>query len=79
MERHLKGRLKVFISCSRGAGSILDIAPTTRWEHLVPRKSVNERLQADFWSVGGALRHGVDTVKGETPRYGARRPSRLAG
>ena len=44
----------------RGAGSLLDIAPSTRYDVLVPNGSFNERLRDDFLRVGGAMRHAMD-------------------
>ena len=72
-------KLRVLVSYSRGAGSVLDIAPTWNCARLVPRESFNERLQADFLRVGGALRYGIDTFKKETSQDGASKSSQTAG
>ena len=65
MDRQLARRL---ISYARGAGSILDIAPTSTCDRLVHGESFNERLRTSFQRVGGALRHGADALKDEISR-----------
>ena len=72
-------KLRVPISCSQGAGSILDIAPSSNWGRFVPQESFNERLQADFLRVGGALRYGIDTFKEETSSDGTPKSFLAAG
>ena len=72
-------KLKILISCSRGAGSVLDIAPSSNWVRFVPHESFNERLQADFLRVGGALRYGLDTFKEETSPDGTPKSFQAAG
>ena len=64
----MQRKRNIFISYSRGAGSILDLAPSPSYENLVPRVSFDERLQADFRRVGDALRHGIRTWNEESSR-----------
>ena len=71
-------RMKILISCARGAGSVLDIAPTSSYAYLVPRESFNERLRANFHRVGGALRQGIVAVETEASLDGARTSSRVS-
>jgi len=66
--QEMKQKVRTLVTFSRGAGSILDIAPTSNSGRLVPRRSFNQRIHADFGRVGVALRHGIDTVKEETSR-----------
>ena len=62
----MKRRVKAVVSCSRGAGSVLDLAPRTDCARLVPRESFNDRLEANFRRVGDTLRKAVDTIREET-------------
>ena len=59
-EERMAQTKRVFISYLQGAGSILEIVPPSSYEHFIPRESFNERLQANFHRVGGALRYGMD-------------------
>ena len=61
-------RASVALAFSRGGGSVLDLAPSSRCWHLVPRETFNERLRSDFRRVGGALRYGMDSMTAEKPR-----------
>ena len=49
----------------RGMGSILDIAPESRYEQFMPRESSNERLRVSFERTGLAIRHAMDMNKDE--------------
>ena len=51
-------------------GSILDIAPETRYEQFMPRESFNERLRASFERTGLAIRHAMDMNKDEQGTQG---------
>ena len=44
----------------RGAGSLLDIAPSAPHEYLVPSESFNERLRVSFERVGGVMRQAMN-------------------
>ena len=67
-------------SYCRGAGSVLDIAPTARCGRIVPpRDSFNQRLGADFQRVGDALRIGIDTLQMETSPNVTRKIASAAG
>ena len=72
-------KMRVFLSYTRGVGSILELAPSPSYQHLVPRAPFNERLQADFQRVGDALRHGIDTWNEETTRDGQATSFHAAG
>ena len=65
----------VWMAYARGAGSVLDISPTSRCRLLIPSESVEERLRSDFQRVGNALRYGVDSVHTEVMRSDAKRSS----
>ena len=69
---------RVFISYMRGASSILDIAPSSGYRHRAPRRSINDRLQADFQRVGRALRSSMDAWKEENSEDGATTTVRAA-
>ena len=72
-------RVKTLVAYCHDAGSILDVAATSRCVRLVPRESFNERLRADFDRVGGAIRHGMNGLKEETSPDGTRPSSRASG
>lgn len=55
----------VFISYCRGAGSILEIVPPSRYRNFVPQETFNQRLRGNFMCVGDALRHSMDVWQRE--------------
>ena len=66
-------RRAVFLSYCRGAGSVLDLVSKAKCGHFVPaRGSFNQRLEADFQRVGGALRFGIDTLTTEASQNAGR-------
>ena len=68
------------MSYCRGAGSVLDLVSTAKCGHFVPaRGSFNQRLEADFQRVGGALRFGVDALMTEEASQNAGRNRESTG
>ena len=59
----------------RSFGSILDIAPETRYEQFIPRESFNERLRLSFERTGLAIRHAMDVKTDEQGTQENREPA----
>ena len=54
---------------TRGAGSLLDIAPTVSLDRFPAHESAQERVASCFRRVGDALRHAMAEEGAETPAH----------
>ncbi len=54
---------------ARGAGSLLDIAPTVSLDRFPAHETAQERVASCFRRVGDALRHAMAEEGAETPAH----------
>lgn len=54
----MNARVKSFL---RGAGSVMDLAPSRDLRRLVPRRTAAERMASHFTHVGEAVSRACDT------------------